>query len=238
MCYKAKLIFLKGLKAVFVFNLLLCFAASSIGQTVWFNGGVAFTKMNLKYTSLFGDHWQSSDSAQYPSNLSLEFEYRERKKTSLSSEFGSYRVAYRDLSIRNGFELDIPYLYLQQMFNYYPVRFGNFKPQVSAGIRVERISDKAETPNSSLYYYEQEKLLNRINFGFTGKIGIQYHQPKYGFKLNYIYFQKFRNVIESEEGKAVNRYYSSIIGRETVSFINLGVFLKLNRERDEFNDGK
>lgn len=220
---------------VLVIIYIFCFFTNSVSaQTVWFNGGISFTKLDLKFTSLFGNDWQSYDSTANTANLALEFEFLERKKTSLSAEIGNYNIHYKAGSGQSATELKIPYLYLQQLINYYPIRFGNFKPQISAGIRVERISDKAKTQYSSLYYYEQEQLLNRTNFGLTGKIGFQYHQPKYGFKINFIYFHKLKNAIESKEGVAVNNYYSSIIGKETVSMLNFGLYLKLNRERSEF----
>jgi len=233
---------MKKNKVLQITLLAICLALSntSSSQTIWLNGGLTRSSLNVVQTSAFGMSDSLFQTPMTAINGSLEIEYAKKKKTSMASEIGLYTAAGSQLSSNGVFPLKVPYLFIQQMFNWYPVALKSWKVSLAIGPRVDYIIGNADDPNEQLFFYNELKVVNKLNFGATGKIGIVYSKARFGFKVNVIRPWKFKNFMSTEQGqdltKSSSRNFNNasiidITGKDNVCNFNLGISYNLKKEK-------
>jgi len=203
------------------------FSVSCYSQTVYINGGISHSKLDLTYRA-FNDEETKYEDALLGSSFFIGDEYLKQKNFSLSTEIGIYQAGgqYSSEELNKHMMFNSPsilrfkYFSINTCFNFNPLN-KKFKLQFQAGPKLDFLIKKNDSIFSGNVQFGG---LYRNVFGFITGLGIYYQLNKIQFGINGKYIigeQKISKWIQIDRYGSTN--YEGIQASHSTCIFNLSV---------------
>lgn len=205
---------------------------ASSAQTIRFNAGTSYSKLDWKYIGQTGEEQQYKDPIVGYS-FSAGMEYLEHKYYSLSSDLLFYKSGgqYSAEELNTSFtflspeKISVSYLSFGSSFNFNPIN-NKFRLQLSLGPRADYIVSGAK--ESPYDWIDQRDGLNKLNFGFTAGIGFFYNTDNYIVGINSQYLNRMRKLADLQPSENPGLSYGGVEATEQIFLfgISFGYHIK------------
>lgn len=216
--------------ALILFASVMYFTVSA--QTLRFNAGTSYSKLDWKYIGEAGEEQQYKDPI-FGYSFSAGMEYLEHKYYSLSSDLLFYKSGgqYSEEELNSNFifispeKISLSYLSFGTSFNFNPIN-NKFRLQLSLGPRVDYVVAGAK--ESPYDWIDQRDGLTKFNFGITAGIGLYYNRDNYIVGINSQYLNRMQKLADLQPSENTGLSYGGVEATEQIFLfgVSLGFRIK------------